>query len=88
MMTDRKGAFEVIASILSQTADPWVLENLGAGPLEDLLHEGDEETIGIVGGLAEKYPSTIEALKSVWMNDFPQNVKNSIEQIISARRMG
>lgn len=85
LMNDREGAIEVVASILSQTSDPWVLENVGAGPLEDLLREGDPTTVRAIEELAQRYPNTIEALRSVWADDFPPNVKEFLERMFSGQ---
>src|ERR1700753_3728886 len=45
---DVDASIQVIESILKQTSDPWVLENLGAGPLEDLLASGDPAVITFI----------------------------------------
>jgi hypothetical protein len=85
VVNDPADAFEVIESILSQTSDPWVLENLGAGPLEELLSSGDEAAVRSMEELSKKYSNTIDALKSMWTQDFPPRARTSVEKILSRK---
>jgi hypothetical protein len=83
IMCDPNKAFHVVEHILSKTSDPWVLENLGAGPLEDLLQTGDEAAIARVNTLAEKYPNAREALSHVWLSHFPPQSRDAVSRILS-----
>ena len=85
VVNDPGAAFEVIDSILSQTSDPWVLENLGAGPLEELLSSGDETAICSVEELSKKYSNTVGALKNMWIQDFPPHARDSVEKMLSGK---
>jgi hypothetical protein len=77
-------AFQVVEHVLGKTSDPWVLANLGAGPLEDLLETGDASAIARVNTLAEKYPNAREALSHVWTSHFPPQSRDAVARILSS----
>lgn len=85
LMSNPDDAFRVAEFVLSRTSDPWVLANLGAGPLEDLLGTGDESAIARVNALAEKYPNAREALSNVWTSHFPPQSRDALAKILSGR---
>jgi hypothetical protein len=85
LMSNPDEAFHVVEHVLSKTSDPWVLANLGAGPLEDLLGTGDESAIARVKALAEKYPNAREALSHVWMSHFPPRSRDAVTNILEGR---
>jgi hypothetical protein len=85
LINDREAAIEVVASILSQTSEPWILENVGAGPLESLLRQGDPQTVRAIEQLVQRYPNAIEALRSVWTRSLPPNAKESLQRMLSAQ---
>jgi hypothetical protein len=83
ILSEPSAAFQVIDSILEQTSDPWVLTNLGAGPLEELLASGDQMAIRSVKELAARHSNARTALGGMWMQDFPQDARMAVEQILA-----
>jgi len=83
MRRDRDAFLRLIESILAQTSDPWVLENLGAGPLEDLLTTGDPTVIDFIEKKYRTYPNLVEAMRYMWMDDFPAHSRQFAEKILT-----
>lgn len=68
--TDPVRALEVAFVVTRQSSDGWVLENLGAGPLETLLSR-DPTFLDAIMIEAASNPNLLEALGSVWKNEMP-----------------
>jgi len=58
-------ALAICAEIARQSNDPWILEILGAGPLEDLLERGHEVLQPFLAE-AKANPSFRQALRHIW----------------------
>jgi hypothetical protein len=59
MRRDLDESLLVIESMLRQSSDPWVLENMGAGPLEDLLSTDDSAVLEFTGRKYRIYPNLV-----------------------------
>lgn len=68
---DWRTTLAVCVEIARQTDDPWVLQNLGAGPLEDIL-EGGQRVIEPFLAAAKANPTFRKALHSVWECSDPE----------------
>lgn len=76
-------ALAFIEQILAQTTDPWILENVGAGALEDLLSAGDPSIISSIESLPNRYPHAREALSHVWTKHLPARSKEALARALS-----
>jgi len=81
LFDDPRAARQVVEHILDQTRDPWVLENVGAGPLEDLLACADAEILAWVKDLPLRHDNAKEALKHVWTGRLPPHAKDVLRQV-------
>ena len=63
---DRPAAVAICAEIARQSGDPWILEILGAGSLEDLLADNGEDVLQDYLVHAKDNPNFRQALHHVW----------------------
>jgi hypothetical protein len=82
LVADPRTALKFIEHILCQTTDPWILENVGAGPLEDLLVGGDPSIISSIEAFPSRYPHAREALSHVWTKDLPEQSKEALRRAL------
>lgn len=73
-------ALEVAFVIARQSSDGWVLENLGAGPLETLLSR-DPTFLDAITIETASNPNLLEALCSVWKNEMPDETWSVIRNL-------
>lgn len=78
--SDPVRALEVAFEIARKSSDEWVLENLGAGPLETLLSR-DQTFLDAIKIEAASNPNLLEALGSVWMNDMPAETRAAVQRL-------
>jgi hypothetical protein len=83
LMEDLDASLQIVESILKQSSDPWVLENLGAGPLEDLLSKGDPAVIDFIETKHRSYPNLVDAMRYMWTDSFPPRSKAFVEKILT-----
>jgi hypothetical protein len=73
-------ALQVIDTIAERSADPWVLENLGAGPLESLIdHSWEIIRVPLQAALSRNARLSI-ALESVWSSDRAEEIAGLLKQ--------
>lgn len=60
--------FDFILEVLKQTDDEWVLTNLAAGPLEDLLSQQSTVAMVLLEKEIPRNPKLKNILKDVWQN--------------------
>ena len=80
--TDPKIAFEVIVAIFNKTENEFVLENLAAGPMEDLLVRHGNEIICDVEKFTVTEPKFSHLLAGIWENNIHQNVLAKINVLL------
>ena len=66
--SDPERCWSVILKIFEQDQSDWILSNLGAGPLEDLLADHGERFIERVETLARQEPRFRFLTQMVWRN--------------------
>ena len=86
LLDDPRSALDVCLSIVEQTEDEWVLANLGAGPLEDLLNGGDAGLLKSIEAAALQNRHLQTALKNVWATGLSEQAKASLQRALGASR--
>jgi hypothetical protein len=66
---------------LAGPADSWIIEMIGASPLENFLEEHGDEAMDLVAPAAESDPVLMDALAKVWAFDAP--VRPRIERYLA-----
>jgi uncharacterized protein DUF6869 len=74
-----------ILEILNQDKSDWIIENLGAGPLEDLLVYYGEEFISRIEAIADE-PAVRLLAQMVWKNEIPDDVWCRL-QVVAGRQI-
>lgn len=74
-------ALEIAFAIARKSSDEWVLENLGAGPLETLLGR-DPTFLDAIKLEAASSPGLFEALGSVWKNAMPDDTWVALQSMV------
>jgi hypothetical protein len=64
--SDWRRALTVCVEIARLSSDPWILEILGAGPLEDVQRKGGCEALRPLLTAARRNPAFRRALRHVW----------------------
>jgi hypothetical protein len=73
-------AWLTILEIVTQDNSSWNIENLGAGPLEDLLVYHGPVFIGRIEALADN-PSVRALAQQAWKNDMTDQVWERLQSI-------
>ncbi len=73
-------ALDIIFLIAEGSDDDWVLENLGAGPLENLIDD-DLTLLDPIALEAASNPSLKKALQSVWRRDISEDAWTRLQRI-------
>src|SRR5262249_48946831 len=60
-------ALELVVALIEQAADRDGVAIVGAGPLEDLIHQHGTALVADIERLARQHPGFRAALRSVWM---------------------
>jgi hypothetical protein len=79
------GALDVLRMLADTAASPAQLELLGAGPLEDLLHEQGEALLDSLDDLIRRTPRLRVALASVWWGEIPDDVATRLRPLADRR---
>ncbi|WP_421567530.1 DUF6869 domain-containing protein [Stenotrophomonas sp. PD6] len=67
-------AWELVVEIFESSSDPWVFENLGAGPLEALLSLHGPSTLKAIESYTSKSSDFLGVVAHVWLNALPSDV--------------
>jgi len=81
--SDPEECWKVILTILSIEKDDWILENLGAGPLEDLLVAHGPVIIDKLEKIAMRDPVFHRLAQFVWRNDILDDVWERLKRVAS-----
>ncbi|WP_300578261.1 DUF6869 domain-containing protein [Phenylobacterium sp.] len=79
--SDPMRALEIAFAIARKSTDEWVLENLGAGPLETLLRD-DPTLLDAIQIEAASSAGLLEALRSVWSSSMPDETRAALHRLI------
>jgi len=74
--------WEFILDVIQHTDDEWVLTNLAAGPLENLLSVNPEEVILWIEKEVGNNPKLKQQLGSIWKNIIPDHIWKRFEKIM------
>lgn len=66
-----ENGWETVMELVEHAADDAMFNLVGAGPLEDLIHEWPEELITQVDSAARRNPKFRRCLESVWEMELP-----------------
>jgi hypothetical protein len=75
-------ALEIAFAIARKCSDEWVLENLGAGPLETLLR-WDPTLFDAIKIEAASSLNLLEALRSAWTSSMPEATRVALQRLIT-----
>jgi hypothetical protein len=76
-------ALEICFRVARLSASAWVLENLGAGPLEDLLSD-DPILFDAIAFEAKSNGNLVDALRGMWQSTIPNDVWSAVQGLIGA----
>jgi hypothetical protein len=77
-------ALAVIFKIFEKTNCEEVLDNLAAGPLEDVLANFGNEVINDISEYTAHYPKFCDVLSGIWSGRISDEVLDQIESILSS----
>jgi len=80
---DPARALDIVFRIARACSDDWVLENLGAGPLENLI-DGDQTLLDPVALEVTSSPGLKFALQCVWQRDMSEDTWARLQRIANA----
>jgi hypothetical protein len=78
---DPAQAWQFILAVLATDQSNIVMENLSAGPLENLLVQHPAETILKVEAESQTNPAFRKLLGGVWKNDMPDDVWKRVQAV-------
>lgn len=78
-------AWNVVKEVFESSEDPWVLENLGAGPLETLLSMHGDNTLQEVRIYSRQRPRFLKVLAHVWTHALPPDVAEQVASLTNGR---
>ncbi|WNH53209.1 DUF6869 domain-containing protein [Stenotrophomonas oahuensis] len=78
-------AWSVVKEVFESSEDPWVFENLGAGPLETLLSMHGESTLEEVRIYLRQRPGFLKVLAHVWTHALPPDVAEQVFRLNCGR---
>lgn len=79
---DSKEALEIIFTIYEMTDNEFVLDNLAAGPLEDLLARNGGEVIDDIERYIEINNKFCCVLSGIWEGNITPNILKRIDELI------
>lgn len=82
---DPQTAWDVILTILKIDQSPIIVQNLSAGPLEDLLVYHGEQIIVLVEAEATKNQKFAKLLGGVWKNAIKDEIWNRVQAVWDRR---
>ena len=71
-------AWRIIEALCREAATDWEYCNIGAGPIEDLLHFNEADSLCRLRRLVNENPRSIKAVACIWTS------KPSIRQLLDA----
>ncbi|MBV2139202.1 MAG: hypothetical protein KUF79_20520 [Candidatus Thiodiazotropha sp. (ex Ctena orbiculata)] len=75
--------WDVVLEILSITDDDWIITNLGAGPIENMLAFKPEITISMIENEYTNNSKLQAAIKNTWKNIIPDEVWDRLSEMKS-----
>ncbi len=81
-ITSPSDCWDFTLEVICKTDDEWVLTNLAAGPLENLLSVSPDETIAMIEKEIPSNPKLRNILKNVWQNLIPENVWSRLQKLM------
>lgn len=85
-ITSPDECWQIILMVIEQTDDDWVLTNLAAGPLENLLAMHSDQAIEWIEGEVKKNSRLRDILDGVWKNLIPDDVWSRLTKLMRAQR--
>jgi hypothetical protein len=80
-ITDINMCWKFVLEVISKSKDEWVLANVGAGPLEDMMSTDSALTLELIRcALPNKELSF--CLKNVWQNMMPEKALRELRSLI------
>lgn len=73
-LTKPEVAFHYVTQIFELSCDPWVHENLGAGPLETLFARHPDVAVALVSKYLLKHSNFSMVVKHVWADNLSMDV--------------
>jgi hypothetical protein len=73
-------AWEVVKKIFELSPDPWVLENLGAGPVETLFSMHGDISLKVVRDYSISNPNFSKVVEHVWGHALPPIVAGKLNK--------
>ncbi len=80
---DPDTAQAIVDKILQKSSDPWILVNVGAGPVEHMLVDNYPPRIDAVRELALKHTTMKYVLENVWLDDASEETRLAVENIMA-----
>jgi len=81
-LSNPEKAWHIILEILQQTDDEWVLTNVAAGPLEDLLAQHPDTAINLLEEEVQHNKKLRSILNGVWQNLMPDDVWKRLQKLL------
>jgi hypothetical protein len=75
-------AIGVVRMIFDRSSDQWVLENLGAGPIEELFHHHDCQIMDELEQVARECPACLTAFQAVNLTSLSDQARSSLMRIL------
>ncbi|MBN6152387.1 hypothetical protein JR065_18770 [Xanthomonas sp. AmX2] len=76
-------AWHVVESIYeANKADSWVIENLGAGPVETMLRMHGSAVLPLLSLYFSANEEFKDVLKHVWIHSLPPEISNQLSKIV------
>jgi hypothetical protein len=72
---------QLVGIILSRTEDPWILENTGAGPIEDLLKTASREMLALLS-MHPAIRAVAIAISNIWTGSLSEPVRAELQRIL------
>jgi hypothetical protein len=85
LVADPVSAWHVVESTFEQFQhDSWIVENLGAGPVETLLRMHEDQVLPLLAVYVESNPKFDALLRHVWWESVGLKAKKFLEKQLSA----
>lgn len=82
-ISEPDAAWKLLVEIFESSSDPWIYENLGAGPLETLLTLHSDFALDAIKKYSEANPAFLDAAAYVWQHSLPPDVAERFVAIAS-----
>lgn len=81
-LTDESRAWKIVTVVFESSTDEWVIENLGAGPVESLLDFHPSITIENIEQYTVKRPDFRKVLKHVWTSRLSAEHQQKLNKLL------